>query len=457
MLFDYKPTSKNAIPLKRGEYIVVMPVRTDTSNSRSGGSTGDNPNVAMWIAGSKITGETGYFPSSFVELIKLEGASPKKRINTNSPTLKAKATPNKKVSKFTPKKAETINTPKKIRSAKKSIKIHRKRSSEIKSLKIDVKRKGPRSNKKKQRAVTINQTSKPRAPVAKSTPSVTGNGEKNMEFRGNKTGNMSSNNEEDEEIETPLNTVSSSDFDGVKSNLHSSAARTLMENHVVAWLKQCVEISIYAIDRTYLNLALQACKKYNLTDISEEECLEKLEAEDELNYILTRSFFKNCQDPCATVDKIKSAVEKENSVSQAAFNFMSKRSFRAQKAQQFLEIFGGNDDLSNMKLLCECASFINTTCNDPGGRSNENLQKRKLLYHILQNGEYGDEILGNKQFMPHLISVQKLCRMISPCALLFVYKTLRGEQDHDTDEMQSIFDFLIPSYLGFSTMQSTVA
>ena len=67
-------------PLKRGEYIVVMPVRTESSNSHSesNGSTSENPNVAMWIAGSKITGETGYFPSSFVELIKLEGASPKK-------------------------------------------------------------------------------------------------------------------------------------------------------------------------------------------------------------------------------------------------------------------------------------------------------------------------------------------------------------------------------------------
>ena len=84
VLFDYKPTSKSSYSLKRGEYIVVMPVRTDTSNSRSGGSTGDNPNVAMWIAGSKITGETGYFPSSFVELIKLEGPSPQKRINTTA-------------------------------------------------------------------------------------------------------------------------------------------------------------------------------------------------------------------------------------------------------------------------------------------------------------------------------------------------------------------------------------
>ena len=74
---------QKAIPLKRGEYIVVMPVRTESSNSHSGsdGSTSENPNVAMWIAGSKIIGEIGYFPSSFVELIKLEGASPK-RVST---------------------------------------------------------------------------------------------------------------------------------------------------------------------------------------------------------------------------------------------------------------------------------------------------------------------------------------------------------------------------------------
>ena len=118
VLYDYKPTSKSAIPLKRGEYIVVMPVRTESSNSHSGsdGSTSENPNVAMWIAGSKITGEIGYFPSSFVELIKLEGASPKKSINTNSSTVKGKGTPNKKVPKFTSKKkSKTVNTPRKVR------------------------------------------------------------------------------------------------------------------------------------------------------------------------------------------------------------------------------------------------------------------------------------------------------------------------------------------------------
>ena len=58
VLYDYKPTSKSAIPLKRGEYIVVMPVRTESSNSHSESnrSASENPNGPMWIAGSKITG-----------------------------------------------------------------------------------------------------------------------------------------------------------------------------------------------------------------------------------------------------------------------------------------------------------------------------------------------------------------------------------------------------------------
>ena len=37
---------------------------------------------------------------------------------------------------------------------------------------------------------------------------------------------------------------------------------------------------------------------------------EKIRVEDELNYLLTRSFFKNCRDLRATVDKIKFVVEK---------------------------------------------------------------------------------------------------------------------------------------------------
>ena len=108
---------------------------------------------------------------------------------------------------------------------------------------------------------------------------------------------------------------------------------------------------------------------------------------------------------------------------------MSKESFRVQRARQVLELFGDSSDLSNMQLLCECASFMNVTCNDPGGRTNDSLQKQKTLYHILRNGEYGDKILDNKQFMLHLTWTQKLCRMISPCALLFAHKTLRGERD----------------------------
>ena len=59
--------------------------------------------------------------------------------------------------------------------------------------------------------------------------------------------------------------------------IYIQVARSLMGNHIIAWVKQCVEISIYATDRTYLNLALHACKN-NLTDISEEKCLKKLES-----------------------------------------------------------------------------------------------------------------------------------------------------------------------------------
>ena len=447
VLYDYKPTSKSAIPLKRGEYIVVMPVRTESSNSHSESnrSASENPNGPMWIAGSKITGETGYFPSSFVELIKLECGSPKKSINTNSSTVNAKATPNKKAPKFTSKRdAKTINTRKRIRSAKKPIKVNRKPSIETMTSKKNIQRKGPRS-KKKQSGIARIQINRLRTPAEKSASSVMGSVEKEMESRSDVKGKNSNVDERHKQTESPLNKVLSSKFDDAKSNVHSLEARSLMENHIIAWIKQCVEVSIYALDRTYLNLALHACKKYNLIDISEEKCLEKLEVEDELNYMLTRSFFKNCRDLRATMDKIKLVVEKGKNVSQAAFEFMSKGSFRMQRARQFLEFFNDSSDLSSMQLLCECASFMNVICNDPGGRTNDNLRKEELLYHILRNGEYGDKILDNKQFMPHLTWIQKLCRMMSPCALLFAHKTLRGERDNDTEEMES--EYLISSYL----------
>ena len=146
--------------------------------------------------------------------------------------------------------------------------------------------------KKKQSGIARNRTNRVRALVEKSAPSVMGSGEKEMESRSDVKEKKTSVNERHKETEIPLNKVPSTNVDDAKSNLHSPAARSLMENHIIAWVKQCVEISIYATDRTYLNLALHACKKYNLTYISEEKCLEKLEVEDELNYLLTRSFFK---------------------------------------------------------------------------------------------------------------------------------------------------------------------
>ena len=62
--YDFKSTSDNALDLEKGEFLVVMPTKDEETKQKGGVSDGP-----VWVAGCKVGGESGYFPSNYVEII----------------------------------------------------------------------------------------------------------------------------------------------------------------------------------------------------------------------------------------------------------------------------------------------------------------------------------------------------------------------------------------------------
>jgi hypothetical protein len=77
--YDYKATSVNALNLKKGEYLVVMRTKGEDENTETPTS-----NAPVWVAGCKVGGESGYFPSNYVEIIGGPTANTEENIEESS-------------------------------------------------------------------------------------------------------------------------------------------------------------------------------------------------------------------------------------------------------------------------------------------------------------------------------------------------------------------------------------
>ena len=455
VLYDYEPTSKNAIKLKRGEYIVVMPVKNGNNGARQNSSTMyNNPwvdydakdlksNTPIWVAGSKITGETGYFPSTYVELIKLEDTK-------TSPTIKKSTAAVKPIKN---NQQNILSSPSLVVTSSPLIKkkLELRRKMEVEKNSNDSIKKRPNKNRKNSRKSWLEHNNN-------KSNRKTNNNKSLKKF--NKT--MKILNEKNFEIdsivsESSINTEESQSSNEAGTNVNTKSARKnpflnnpialkIVENHTIAWVKHCVEVAIYAIDRTYLNLALNASSQLDLNDINNEKCFEKLEIEDELQHVLTNSFFNKSRNLHETIGVIINLIEKEKEIDFSSYTFSTKPSNRVKIGNEVIDIFWksssgnninvGSDVINHLQLLCECRSLLGNRhdLSIVDKTDGDKKRKRMLLYEIINNKD-GDAIMDNSHVVKYVSHVQKLCRKITPAALVFIYKALKDDFEYEVDIM----------------------
>ena len=76
-----------------------------------------------------------------------------------------------------------------------------------------------------------------------------------------------------------------------------------------------------------------------MNDINNEKCFEKLEIEDELQHVLTNSFFNKSRNLHETIGVIINLIEKEKEIDFSSYTFSTKPSNRVKIGNEVIDIF----------------------------------------------------------------------------------------------------------------------